>query len=222
MIVNLFSSFDPSTSLIRSVWLMLFIPVLFINKGTFFCTTTLDAATKIVTQFVKKEMGQSIHKNTAGINELLVVLFIFIILLNFCALYPQLFAFTSHVCITLPICLTLWLSVICFGWARHSSHMLTHMLPQGTPIALMNFIVLIETVRNLIRPITLCVRLTANLTAGHLLITLLGNAVLSIRIMGRIFRILAPLTLTVLETAVSLIQAYVLATLVTLYSTEVH
>jgi len=100
--------------------------------------------------------------------------------------------------------------------------MLTHILPQGTPIALINFMVLIETVRNLIRPITLCVRLTANLTAGHLLITLLGNAVLAMDAMRGICRILAPLVLTVLETAVSFIQAYVLTTLVTLYSTEVH
>jgi len=58
--------------------------------------------------------------------------------------------------------------------------MLAHLLPQGTPTALMPFIVIIEITRTLIRPITLCVRLTANLIAGHLLITLLGNLLTSI------------------------------------------
>lgn len=82
--------------------------------------------------------------------------------------------------------------------------------------------VLIELVRNLIRPITLCVRLTANMIAGHLLITLLGNALISLRrsYLSLVF-IGVPMVLTVLETAVAVIQSYVFITLITLYVTEV-
>src|SRR5882672_8808545 len=97
--------------------------------------------------------------------------------------------------------------------------MLAHLVPQSTPPFLISFIVLIETVRNLIRPLTLAVRLTANIIAGHLLITLLGN-----QIVANESLILSPLIvrtqliLLLLETAVALIQAYVFAILTTLYS----
>jgi F-type H+-transporting ATPase subunit a len=95
------------------------------------------------------------------------------------------------------------------------------MVPSGTPGALMPFIVLIETIRNLIRPITLSVRLMANIVAGHLLITLLGNqtAIASNIILARL--IVTQILLLTLETAVAIIQSYVFAVLSTLYSREV-
>ena len=99
--------------------------------------------------------------------------------------------------------------------------MLSHLVPQGTPTALINFIVIIEAIRNLIRPITLCVRLTANLVAGHLLISLLGRALTQINTLPLIIVSVTPLILTLLESAVAVIQAYVFMTLITLYSTEV-
>jgi F-type H+-transporting ATPase subunit a len=81
--------------------------------------------------------------------------------------------------------------------------------------------VIIELTRNIIRPITLCVRLTANLIAGHLLITLLGNALISLSFYSFMISLFVPLLLTILESAVAFIQAYVFITLVTLYTTEV-
>ena len=99
--------------------------------------------------------------------------------------------------------------------------MLSHLVPQGTPAALIMFIVLIEFVRNIIRPITLCVRLTANLIAGHLLMSLLGNALVSMPPFYNTLSLPIPLMLTVLESAVACIQAYVFITLITLYTTEV-
>lgn len=84
----------------------------------------------------------------------------------------------------------------------------------------MSFIVIIEMVRNLIRPITLCVRLTANLVAGHLLISLLGNALLNTQVILGIALLPIPITLSILESAVAGIQAYVFITLITLYTTE--
>jgi F-type H+-transporting ATPase subunit a len=91
-------------------------------------------------------------------------------------------------------------------------------VPQGTPTFLINFIVLIEIIRILIRPITLSVRLTANILAGHLLISLLRNFIMRRNFFGII--LLLPFILTVLERAVAFIQAYVFVTLVTLYATE--
>ncbi len=99
---------------------------------------------------------------------------------------------------------------------------MAHLVPLGTPPVLMPFIVIIELVRNIIRPLTLSVRLAANIIAGHLLITLIGHSaspVISFSLRGVIF---ALVLLCVLESAVSVIQAYVFRMLSTLYFNEVN
>jgi F-type H+-transporting ATPase subunit a len=95
------------------------------------------------------------------------------------------------------------------------------LVPQGTPSVLIPFIVCIETIRNIIRPGTLAVRLTANIIAGHLLITLLGNTGNSLSYFLLSFLIIGQIALLILESAVAIIQAYVFAILSTLYSREV-
>jgi len=152
---------------------------------------------------------------------MIMLVFVTIISLNVLALYPQIFSPTSHLIITLPLSLIFWISIVIFGWIKNTNHMLAHLLPQGTPNVLIMFIVVIELVRNIIRPITLCVRLTANLIAGHLLISLLGNSLIRIRVAFTILSMIIPTTLTILEFAVACIQAYVFITLVTLYTTEI-
>jgi len=99
--------------------------------------------------------------------------------------------------------------------------MFAHIVPQRTPGALIPFIVLIESIRNIIRPLTLAVRLIANIVAGHLLITLLGNqTAISSRITLAIL-IRTQIILLTLESAVAIIQSYVFAILSTLYAREI-
>lgn len=98
--------------------------------------------------------------------------------------------------------------------------MLAHSVPQGTPPALIPFIVCIETIRNIIRPGTLAIRLAANIIAGHLLITLLGNTGPSITTLMLNLLILTQILLLILESAVAIIQSYVFAILTTLYSRD--
>jgi F-type H+-transporting ATPase subunit a len=85
----------------------------------------------------------------------------------------------------------------------------------------MPFIVLIESVRNLIRPLTLAVRLIANMVAGHLLITLLGNQTALASNLTLLFLISTQIILLTLESAVAVIQSYVFAVLSTLYAREI-
>jgi len=99
--------------------------------------------------------------------------------------------------------------------------MFAHLVPQRTPGVLIPFIVLIETIRNVIRPGTLAVRLTANIIAGHLLITLLGNQTAEASGLILTSLILIQILLLTLERAVALIQSYVFAVLSTLYSREI-
>jgi F-type H+-transporting ATPase subunit a len=99
--------------------------------------------------------------------------------------------------------------------------MLAHLVPQRTPTLLIPFIVLIESIRNIIRPLTLAVRLIANIVAGHLLITLIGNQAASSSNFILISLIFTQILLLTLESAVAFIQSYVFAVLSTLYSREV-
>merc|ERR1712012_720695 len=100
------------------------------------------------------------------------------------------------------------------------NNLLAHLVPTGTPAFLMPIIVIIETVRNIIRPIPLSVRLAANIVAGHLLITLVTSRLPGSRA-SILLTILIPLiALFVLETAVALIQSYVFITLSSLYIGE--
>jgi F-type H+-transporting ATPase subunit a len=99
--------------------------------------------------------------------------------------------------------------------------MLAHLVPLGTPGVLIPFMVLIETIRNVIRPGTLAVRLAANIIAGHLLLVLLGNQGPTLTSSLLVFLLITQILLLVLERAVAVIQSYVFAVLTTLYSSEV-
>jgi len=99
--------------------------------------------------------------------------------------------------------------------------MFAHLVPQSTPGLLMPFIVLIESISNVIRPLTLAVRLVANIVAGHLLITLLGNQTTLASGVILASLISVQIILLTLESAVAIIQSYVFAVLSTLYAREI-
>merc|ERR1712142_1127256 len=98
--------------------------------------------------------------------------------------------------------------------------LLAHLVPLGTPSFLIPIIVIIETVRNIIRPITLSIRLAANIVAGHLLLTLLGSQGANVSIMIIIILIISLILLLILEVAVACIQSYVFTILSSLYLNE--
>lgn len=223
MITNLFSRFDPSSSfpaplnwtralLITVAAIPLFwrVPA---KKNVFIVKilTTLHLEFKVLLN----------NKNINGATILFSALFLFILINNFLGLFPYIFTATSHLTLTLTMALPLWLSFIIFGWINHINDIFAHIVPLGTPGPLIPFIVLIESVSNIIRPITLSVRLIANIIAGHLLITLLGNqtAVAANIVLARL--ILTQIALLTLERAVAVIQSYVFVVLSTLYRSEV-
>ena len=220
MITSLFSIFDPSSSVMKINYLMT------ITVAPTILTMRLRKTGKPFEQTknsllhtMKKEMG-FILPTKKGNRKIVTSIFMTILVMNVIAMFPQTFANTSQLTVTLPLAVSMWLSTLAFGVINHTNHMLAHLVPQGTPTFLMNFMVLIEMTSNLIRPITLCVRLTANITAGHLLITLLRQLMISLRYVHVVLILTVPLMLTILETAVAFIQAYVFITLLTLYASE--
>lgn len=115
------------------------------------------------------------------------------------------------------------MGTVVIGFRNKPKASLAHFLPQGTPTPLIPMLVIIETISLFIQPLALAVRLTANITAGHLLIHLIGSAalaLLSISITLSCLTFVILLLLTILELAVAIIQAYVFTLLVSLYLQE--
>nr|YP_010031467.1 ATP synthase F0 subunit 6 [Acroneuria carolinensis]QOV02869.1 ATP synthase F0 subunit 6 [Acroneuria carolinensis] len=225
MMTNLFSVFDPSTSImgLSFNWLSTFLGLLLIPTLFWFLPSRYHLIwNKIMLtlhQEFKTLLGPTGHP---GSTFIFISLFSLILFNNFLGLFPYIFTSSSHLTLTLALALPLWLSFMIYGWINHTQHMFAHLVPQGTPPVLMPFMVCIETISNVIRPGTLAVRLAANMIAGHLLLTLLGNTgpALSYSILSLL--IVAQIALLVLESAVAIIQSYVFAVLSTLYASEVN
>nr|YP_003331319.1 ATP synthase F0 subunit 6 [Lucanus mazama]ACM45028.1 ATP synthase F0 subunit 6 [Lucanus mazama] len=219
---NLFSSFDPSTSMKLPLnWLSTTIGVLILPLTFWLIPSRLMMLWNKIINILHKEFKTLIGPMSKGSTLIFISLFSLIIYNNFLGLFPYIFTSTSHLVLTLSLALPLWLAFLLFGWMNNTVHMLAHLVPQGTPGVLMPFMVCIETTSNLIRPGTLAVRLAANMIAGHLLLTLLGNIgpVISVHYTSILF--LIQILLLTLEGAVTIIQSYVFAILSTLYSSEV-
>nr|YP_009738171.1 ATP synthase F0 subunit 6 [Hippodamia variegata]QIB71481.1 ATP synthase F0 subunit 6 [Hippodamia variegata] len=218
MMTNLFSTFDPSANFgLPLNWMSMLISFMFIpsmywlipNRMNFFIQSiliTLHKEFKILTK----------NNNTL----IFISLFMFILINNLMGLMPYIFTASSHLVFTLSLALPLWLSFMLYGWISNTYHMFAHLMPQGTPPILMPFMVCIETISNIIRPGTLAIRLSANMIAGHLLMTLLGNTGPMVDLLIFIV-IMIQFMLIILESAVAMIQSYVFAILSTLYSSEV-
>nr|YP_009729717.1 ATP synthase F0 subunit 6 [Opisthocentrus ocellatus]QHW07456.1 ATP synthase F0 subunit 6 [Opisthocentrus ocellatus]QYB20629.1 ATP synthase F0 subunit 6 [Opisthocentrus tenuis] len=154
---------------------------------------------------------------------LLTSLMIFLITLNMLGLLPYTFTPTTQLSLNLGLATPLWLATVIIGMRNQPTHALGHLLPEGTPGPLIPVLIIIETISLFIRPLALGVRLTANLTAGHLLIQLIATAAFVLLPLMPAVAILTStvlVLLTLLEIAVAMIQAYVFVLLLTLYLQE--
>nr|NP_007294.1 ATP synthase F0 subunit 6 [Locusta migratoria migratorioides]YP_002117962.1 ATP synthase F0 subunit 6 [Locusta migratoria migratoria]P14569.1 RecName: Full=ATP synthase subunit a; AltName: Full=F-ATPase protein 6 [Locusta migratoria]ADO19996.1 ATP synthase F0 subunit 6 [Locusta migratoria manilensis]ABS86899.1 ATP synthase F0 subunit 6 [Locusta migratoria]ABX59316.1 ATP synthase F0 subunit 6 [Locusta migratoria migratoria]ACA80365.1 ATPase 6 [Locusta migratoria]AEW48516.1 ATP synthase F0 len=225
MMTNLFSTFDPSTNLFNLSlnWTSTFLGLLLIPSMFWLMPSRINILWNKMNLNLHNEFKTLLGKNSfQGSTLILISIFIMMLFNNFMGLFPYIFTSTSHMTLTFSIALPMWMSFMLFGWINNTNHMFTHLVPQGTPNALMSFMVLIETISNVIRPGTLAVRLAANMIAGHLLLTLLGNTGPSLTTSIMLFLIIGQMLLLILESAVAMIQAYVFSILSTLYSSEVY
>nr|QUB07063.1 ATP synthase F0 subunit 6 [Lilioceris yunnana] len=224
MMMNLFSSFDPTTNFSLSCnWLSTMIGLMIMPSMYWVTPSRLTMIWMLMMNTLHKEFKILINNpKSLGSTLIFISLLNLILMNNFLGLFPYIFTSTSHMSMTLSLALPLWLSFMLFGWINHTMHMFTHLVPQGTPNILMPFMVCIETISNLIRPMTLAIRLSANMIAGHLLMTLLGNTGPLLQMYMITMLIFVQILLLTLESAVAMIQAYVFTILSTLYSSETN
>nr|YP_009003605.1 ATP synthase F0 subunit 6 [Praslinia cooperi]ACS37149.1 ATP synthase F0 subunit 6 [Praslinia cooperi]AGZ19090.1 ATP synthase F0 subunit 6 [Praslinia cooperi] len=154
---------------------------------------------------------------------ILTSLVMLLISTNLLGLLPYTFTPTTQLSMNMALAIPMWMSTVLLGLRNQPTISLGHLLPEGTPTMLIPPLIIIETISLFIRPLALGVRLTANLTAGHLLIQLIATAAF---ILLPLMPTIAMLTttilflLTLLEVAVAMIQAYVFVLLLTLYLQE--
>nr|QIJ59988.1 ATP synthase F0 subunit 6 [Agrypnus sp. YD-2019] len=224
MMTNLFSTFDPATSTNLSLnWISVTLGIIFLPSMFWLIPSRINLAWIKITATLHNEFKILLKINKMkGSTLIFISLFSLILFNNFLSLFPYIFSTTSHLTLTLTLALPLWMSFMIYGWFNNTIHMLAHLVPQGTPPVLMPFMVCIETISNIIRPGTLAIRLTANMIAGHLLLTLLGNTGPSMSLAMLNLLIITQILLLILESAVAVIQSYVFSILSTLYSSEVN
>lgn len=138
-------------------------------------------------------------------------------------LLPYTFTPTTQLSLNIGLAVPFWLATVLIGLRNQPTAALGHLLPEGTPGPLIPVLIIIETISLFIRPIALGVRLTANLTAGHLLIQLIATAAFVMASAAPTVSVLIGVVLfllTLLEVAVAIIQAYVFVLLLSLYLQE--
>nr|YP_009259758.1 ATP synthase F0 subunit 6 [Odontamblyopus rebecca]ANB32201.1 ATP synthase F0 subunit 6 [Odontamblyopus rebecca] len=154
---------------------------------------------------------------------LLTSLMLYLVTLNTLGLLPYTFTPTTQLSVNLGLAVPLWLATVLIGMRNQPTKSLAHFLPEGTPTPLIPVLIIIETISLFIRPMALGVRLTANLTAGHLLMHLISLAAFTLICTMPTVAILTTIVLfllTILEIAVAVIQAYVFVLLLSLYLQE--
>nr|AYD75227.1 ATP6 [Dicrurus sharpei]AYD75228.1 ATP6 [Dicrurus sharpei]AYD75251.1 ATP6 [Dicrurus sharpei] len=186
-------------------------------------TSRLSTLQLWLTNLITKQLMMPLDKKGHKWALILTSLMMFLLLINLLGLLPYTFTPTTQLSMNLALAFPLWLATLLTGLRNQPSISLGHLLPEGTPTPLIPALILIETISLLIRPLALGVRLTANLTAGHLLIQLISTATVALAStmpMVSLITLLILFLLTILEVAVAMIQAYVFVLLLSLYLQE--
>nr|YP_010709607.1 ATP synthase F0 subunit 6 [Sosibia ovata]WCS40822.1 ATP synthase F0 subunit 6 [Sosibia ovata] len=222
---NLFSIFDPTTSMMNMPlnWISSIMAMMMLPNTYWMFNNRYKMLWNMPMKMLNNEFKILLNiKNNKGTTLIFMSTFMLIMINNLMGLFPYIFTSTSHLTMTLSMALPMWLAFMLFGWLKNTESMFMHLVPTGTPTVLMPFMVCIETISNIIRPGTLSVRLAANMIAGHLILTLLGNTTMSVSMDILPVMISIQMMLLILETAVAIIQGYVFAVLSTLYASETN
>nr|ABS00610.1 ATPase subunit 6 [Cinnyricinclus leucogaster]ABS00612.1 ATPase subunit 6 [Cinnyricinclus leucogaster] len=202
---------------------MTFPALLLPSPGNRWITSRLSTLQLWSINSITKQLMTPLNKKGHKWALILTSLMVFLLLINLLGLLPYTFTPTTQLSMNLALAFPLWLATLLTGLRNQPSASLGHLLPEGTPTPLIPALILIETTSLLIRPLALGVRLTANLTAGHLLIQLISTAttaLFSTMPVVSLLTLLILFLLTILEVAVAMIQAYVFVLLLSLYLQE--
>nr|QXT60018.1 ATP synthase membrane subunit 6 [Tinocallis himalayensis] len=217
MTTNLFNIFDPSTLIfnLELNWLSTMISIILMPNFMWIMPNRIQWLMNKIFKTLNNEMLMLYKsKNTKSPSFLFISLFMFIFINNFLGLFPYIFSSSSHMIFSMTLALPFWMFFIIMSMIKNTKNMIAHLIPLSTPIYLAPLMTIIETMSIFIRPFSLSIRLTANMIAGHLLMTLLNSNSLMIIIL------LIQMFMMTFELCVAMIQSYVFSILSSLYSSE--
>lgn len=225
MIIDIFSSFDPiifNNSLLNNlIWLSLIVAIIII-PSLFSISHKKITLTKIMR--VSLTQIQQKSKTLTFSKTLLPTLFTLLIITNIIRLIPSSIPISSHLIVTITLGIPIWIISITSSFKKNAVVTMSNLVPQGSPLWLAFVLVLIELIRTLVRPITLSFRLAANITAGHIILSLISiTTASSTRYLSSYTSITALIIssfYTRFEIAIATIQAFIFILLLTLYLNE--
>ena len=167
--------------------------------------------------FVAKMINDTAGSSAKSFFPFIFTLFMFVLLCNMIGMLPYSFTVTSHIIVTLVMALFIFVAVTIIGFIKHGFKYLSIFVPKGVPVVLLPLITVIEIISYLSRPVSLSVRLFANMMAGHTMLKVFGGFVISLGILGGWLPLGFSVALTGLEILVAFLQAYVFAILTCIY-----
>nr|QXT59961.1 ATP synthase membrane subunit 6 [Tuberculatus macrotuberculatus] len=217
MTTNLFNIFDPSTMIfnLELNWISTMMIIILMPNFMWIMPNRMNWIINKILMLLNNEMLMLYKtKKIKSPSFLFISLFMFIFLNNLMGLFPYIFSSSSHMIFSMTLAMPFWLFFIIMSMIKNTKNMITHLIPIGTPMLLAPLMTIIETMSIFIRPLSLSIRLTANMIAGHLLMTLLNSNSMMIIIL------LIQMFMMMFELCVAMIQSYVFSILTSLYSSE--
>jgi F-type H+-transporting ATPase subunit a len=166
--------------------------------------------------FIANLLRNTVGKEGRPYFPFIFTVFMFILVGNLFGMIPYSFTFTSHIVVTFAMALVVFLGVTIIAIAKHRLYFFTFFMPPGVPLLMAPLLVPIEIISYLSRPISLSVRLFANMLAGHTLLKVFAGFVVSLGMFG-VFPLAFIVALTGLEIVIALLQAFVFTILTCLY-----
>ena len=228
MMVDIFSSFDPYINSSFDFFSILFWRFtmfrLVLFRASFWVSgSRVSWILSYPLDVINMQSLRTFSSHIKGFTSIVVSLFVMLIVINLLGLLPYSFRYSRHMVFRLIFGLPLWLSLIISRFINSPITFIAGLLPGGAPDWLNPFLVLIETVRIIVRPVTLSVRLVANMRAGHIVLRLIGiysSSYIFISELTFISLLRVQVFYIIFEMGICLIQAYIFCLLLTLYADD--
>ena len=186
----------------------------------------MQGAAEMMYEFVADMVRSNVGNDGRAYFPFVFTLFVFLLFGNMLGLIPYSYTFTSQIIVTFAMAAFVFVGVTLIGLVRHGLHFFSFFVPQGAPKVLIPFLIIIEVISYFVRPVSLSVRLFANMLAGHILlkvfagfIIMLGSAG-ALGALGAVAPLIMVVALTALEFLVAFLQAYVFAVLTCIYLSD--
>jgi F-type H+-transporting ATPase subunit a len=176
----------------------------------------LQSISELIYEFVAKLIEETVGHHGRRYFPIIFTLFVFVLIGNMLGMIPYSFTFTSHIAVTFAMALVVFVAVTILGFAKHGAHFFSFFVPPGAPIFMWPLLIPIEIISYLSRPVSLSVRLFANMLAGHTLLKVFAGFVVALGAAG-IVPLAFIVALTGLEILIAFLQAYVFTILTCLY-----